>query len=51
MIDLQSFADLASVPLGGFADKPTTLTNGQTEASSMLWTSPEGRTRIGVFTV
>ncbi|MEQ8915901.1 MAG: cupin domain-containing protein [Roseovarius sp.] len=49
MIDLQTFADLASVPLGAFADKPTTLTNGQTEASSVLWTSEDGRTRIGVW--
>src|SRR6056297_2368896 len=49
MIDLQTFADLASVPLGAFADKPTSLTDGQTEASSVLWTSPEGQTRIGVW--
>ncbi|KNX42359.1 hypothetical protein ROTO_10570 [Roseovarius tolerans] len=49
MIDLQTFADLASVPLGAFADKPTSLTQGQTEASAVLWTSEEGRTKIGVW--
>lgn len=36
MIDLKTFADLANVPLGGFVDKPTTLTDGQQEALSML---------------
>ncbi|SNR72852.1 cupin domain-containing protein [Puniceibacterium sediminis] len=49
MIDLQTFADLASVPLGPFADKPTTLTPGQQEASALLWSSGDGRTMIGVW--
>ena len=49
MIDLKTFADLASVPLGAFAAKPTTLTEGQTEASALLWTSADGLTRIGVW--
>ncbi|MCE8536606.1 DUF861 domain-containing protein [Ruegeria pomeroyi] len=49
MIDLQTFADLASVPLGAFADKPTSLTAGQTEASTVLWTSADGATMIGVW--
>ncbi len=49
MINLESFADLASVPLGDFAPKPTTLTDGQTEASSVLWCSPDGLTKIGVW--
>lgn len=49
MIDLQSFTDLASAPLGAFAVKPTTLTEGQCEASARLWTSPDGRTSIGVW--
>jgi uncharacterized protein len=49
MIDLQTFADLATQPLGGFAAKPTSLTDGQTEASARLWTSPDGRTSIGVW--
>lgn len=49
MIDLQTFADLAAQPLGGFAAKPTSLTEGQTEASAKLWASPDGRTSIGVW--
>ncbi|MEO0751082.1 MAG: cupin domain-containing protein [Pseudomonadota bacterium] len=49
MIDLKTFADLANVELGAFADKPTTLTEGQTEASNLLWTSANGCTSIGVW--
>lgn len=49
MIDLQSFPGLASVALGAFAPKPTTLTEGQCEASARLWSSPDGRTSIGVW--
>jgi D-amino-acid dehydrogenase len=49
MIDLQTFANLAAQPLGAFAPKPTSLTEGQCEASAKLWTSPDGRTAIGVW--
>lgn len=49
MIDLKTFGDLASVELSAFADKPTTLTDGQKEASNLLWTSADGRTKIGVW--
>lgn len=49
MIDLKTFADLAGQPLGSFADKPTTLTPGQQEASSLLWASADGGTKIGVW--
>ncbi|TYC56091.1 DUF861 domain-containing protein [Rhodobacterales bacterium] len=49
MINLLTFADLAGQPLGDFADKPTTLTEGQKEASSLLWTSADGHTKIGVW--
>lgn len=49
MIDLKTFGDLASVELSAFADKPTTLTEGQKEASNLLWTSADGRTKIGVW--
>lgn len=49
MIDLKTFGDLANVTLGAFADKPTTLTPGQTEASNLLWTSVDERTSIGVW--
>lgn len=33
MIELKTFGDLTSVELSAFADKPTTLTEGQKEAS------------------
>jgi len=49
MIDLQAFSDLASTPLGAFAAKPTSLTEGQCEASARLWSSPDGQTSIGVW--
>src|SRR6056297_2604948 len=49
VIDLLTFADLASVPLGDFGAKPTTLTEGQVEASTLLWTSADGSTKIGVW--
>ncbi|MCC0014866.1 MAG: DUF861 domain-containing protein [Rhodobiaceae bacterium] len=49
MIALLAFADLSATQLGAFADKPTTLTPGQQEASNVLWTSPDGRTKIGVW--
>lgn len=49
MIDLQVFADLAGQPLGPFQDKPTTLTPGQVEASSLLWTSADGTTKLGIW--
>ncbi|MEZ5797583.1 MAG: cupin domain-containing protein [Paracoccaceae bacterium] len=49
MIDLKTFADLAATPVGAFADKPTTLTPGQQEASAALWTSADGGTKIGVW--
>lgn len=49
MIDLQTFANLASIPVGAFAAKPTTLTEGQCEASTRLWASQDGRTSIGVW--
>ena len=49
MIDLKTFADLASVHVGAFAAKPTTLTDGQCEASTKLWGSEDGKTSIGVW--
>lgn len=49
MIDLKTFPDLATVALGEFADKPTTLSEGQKEASNLLWTSADGHTKIGVW--
>lgn len=49
MTSLQVFAGLSSFPLGAFAPKPTALQDGQREASTLLWTSPDGRTKIGLW--
>lgn len=49
MIDLQAFANLASVNVGEFVDKPTTLSPGQQEAIKMLWASVDDATKIGVW--
>lgn len=49
MISLKTFEDLAKMPLEDFAPKPTSLTEGQTEASSLLWESLDGSTKIGIW--
>ncbi len=49
MTALQVFADLQTLSSGAFAHKPTTLTDGQQEATSLLWTSADGSTKIGVW--
>ncbi len=49
MIDLKTFENLAGVDVGEFALKPTSLTEGQKEASVDLWTSADGYTHIGVW--
>ena len=43
------FNDLAAIALVNFKDKPTSLTAGQQEASSILWTSADGHCKIGVW--
>jgi uncharacterized cupin superfamily protein len=49
MISLEVFAGLSTVALGPFAPKPTSLDKGQKEASTVLWTSSDGATTIGVW--
>nr|WP_272209773.1 cupin domain-containing protein [Marinicella sp. W31]MDC2875600.1 cupin domain-containing protein [Marinicella sp. W31] len=49
MTSLEAFAALGDVTLGPFKPKPTTLSDGQEEASAMLWSSPDGSTKIGVW--
>ena len=49
MIDFKVFSDLEGTELSDFCDKPTTLTNGQQEASKELWASADGRIRAGVW--
>jgi uncharacterized cupin superfamily protein len=49
MIALETFANLATTALGDFKDKPTSLTEGQQEAATVLWTSADGHCNIGVW--
>ena len=49
MISLETFGDLSATPVGEFRPKPTTLTEGQKEASNVLWTSADGHTTLGVW--
>lgn len=49
MISLETFGDLAATPVGAFNPKPTSLTEGQTEAATILWESPDKATSIGVW--
>ena len=46
MTDHKVFKKLAGLELDGFKDKPTSLTEGQQEASSILWTSADGHCKI-----
>jgi uncharacterized cupin superfamily protein len=48
-MDLESFHGIAHVDVGAHKPKPTTLTPGQSEASVVLWKSPDGRERVGVW--
>jgi uncharacterized cupin superfamily protein len=49
MIDLACFSGLATMDLGPFAAKPTSVEGGQVEASVTLSTTADGRTEIGVW--
>ena len=49
MIDFKVFSDLEGTELSDFCDKPTTLTNGQQEASKELWVSADGKIKAGVW--
>ena len=49
MTDHKVFKKLVGLELDGFKDKPTSLTEGQQEASSILWTSADGHCKIGVW--
>ena len=49
MVSLEAFGDLSATPVGEFKPKPTTLTEGQTEAVSILWSSADESTSIGVW--
>lgn len=49
MISLETFGDLSATPVGPFKSKPTTVTEGQTEALNVLWSSGDESTSIGVW--
>ena len=49
MIDLNIFGDLKAISLSAFAKKPTSVTEGQLEASKELWGSADGRIKVGVW--
>ena len=47
--DHKVFKKLAGLALDDFRDKPTSLTDGQKEASSILWASADGHCKIGIW--
>ena len=49
MIDLACFTGLATMDLGPFAAKPTSIEGDQVEASVTLSVTVDGRTEIGVW--
>ena len=49
MIELKTFEKFGNMELIDFAPKPTTLTEGQTEALLPLWESLDGLTKIGIW--
>ena len=49
MIALEVYAKLTETKLSEFKDKPTSLTQGQKEASTLLWSSADGHCKIGVW--
>ena len=49
MVDISVVTALTGLDLGDLADKPTALTEGQQEASTPLFTSPDGKLSIGIW--
>ena len=49
MIQLKAFEQFGDVELNNFKPKPTTKTPGQVEASCILWSSEDGKTKIGIW--
>ena len=49
MIDFSVFGDLKAISLNAFTKKPTSITDGQLEASKELWVSADGRIKVGVW--
>lgn len=49
MISMQDFGALATLDLGAFGPKPTTVEGDQQEAALALWTSADGKVETGVW--
>ena len=49
MIDFNVFGDLKAIRLNNFSKKPTSITDGQLEASKELWVSTDGRIKLGIW--
>lgn len=49
MLDISTFSQLTAIALGEASLKPTSLTEGQREASTTLWVSNDGLMEIGVW--
>ena len=49
MVDLLAFAPLAGMDLGRRTPKPTSIAGDQLEASATLWSSIDGKMKIGVW--
>lgn len=49
MIDLSVFSAIAGIDLGAMQDKPTTLSPGQQEVATSLWSSEDGSLDIGLW--
>ncbi|MBL8581425.1 MAG: DUF861 domain-containing protein [Rhizobiaceae bacterium] len=49
MVTLQHFEPAAEIALGQALPKASSIEGNQHEAEAVLWTSPDGRTEIGVW--
>ena len=49
MIELKTFERFGNLELVDFKPKPTTKTPGQIEASRILWSSEDDKTKIGIW--
>ena len=49
MIELKTFEQFGNIKLADFKPKPTTKTPGQVEASRILWSSMDDKTKIGIW--
>lgn len=48
-VSLETFPDLANMPVGDFEPKPTSVEGYQMEAAKELWASEDGTVRAGIW--